>query len=364
MERRTSSRAFRDGLIVIIFSITLLAVMSVLAVRYSSRQRQTVPPRPIFVMTVAPERAYLRRTLSFSSTLDAESSVSVMPRVSGSITGILVEEATVVAPGDLLARIDPEPYRLEMKAAESAWLLAESSYTRIERLYSGSGASRQQLEEAAASRDAAKSSFELARMQFEYSEVRAPVGGVVLSRFAEEGGLAMPGQPLFVIGNDDSYRVVVRVPEKHWAEFENPGAIQVQVDLPGSSGNRKVPARILRLSPAISPADRTFRVTCAVERSAVSWPLGTRLNAVFTLREKENTWSLPLKAIGADSSLWWVDRKESTAHITEAPGSLRDDSRLEIPEAWSDRIFVLEGQHRLRENMPVTPVSADSGILK
>ncbi len=345
-------RTKRDRIIVVLVSLTILAVFGVLAVRQRVKRMETSAPRPLYVSTVSPERADIRRTMVFASALDAQSSITVIPRISGSIIELLKEEASEVAPGELLARIDPEPYRLKMQAAESAWLLAESSYNRIKNL--GSGASRQQLDEAAAYRDSAKSTYELARMQFEYSEVRSPVGGVVMARFADEGDLAAPDQPLFLIGNDDSLRAEVRIPEKHWPVFNEAEDLRVSLNLPGAGPESGIPAEILRISPSISPADRTFSITCGMNREDVDWPLGSRIQATFVLSEKKDTWSLPAKAVGSDHTLWRVKEEDSTTLQLELPPGINDGRRIEIPESWSEFTFVLAGGHRLRNEMIVS----------
>lgn len=350
----------RDRLIVLISVTVFLSIFILLWMRKNFAAEEPYTPPPTSVSTVRPERADLGESLTVTAVLDAERTVAVVPRVPGTILEIAVEEGQMVSEGDLLARIDSEPYLLELQAAESAWLLAESSLARTERLYNSSGASLQQLEEAETGRDAALSSYRLAQIRQSYAEVRSPIDGVVLARYSDIGALASAEFPLFSVGDDGNPQVKARIPEKHWNSFHNPRPAKVLIHRPGDAESPAVEATILRISPGISPMDKTFEVTCALHPDTVEWPLGSRLSVEFILSERVNTWSLPIRALTGDGGLWWVDDMNSIARRIEGGTLYSDGTHIALPEDWAQRTYVLEGHHRLREGQLVRSYRLDS----
>ena len=66
--------------------------------------------------------------------------VSVSAQVGGEIVEVLVEEGQTVAAGDLLFRIDPEPYRLQIAEAEAAIATAQARVTELSSSSALSGA--------------------------------------------------------------------------------------------------------------------------------------------------------------------------------------------------------------------------------
>jgi len=345
--------------IIVLTAITLLFIaFAALWIQFKLAPDAVMEPRSVQVSAVRPEIHDLRNELILTAVLEAESLVTVLPKVSGTILEIPVEEGDEVEEGDVLARIDSEPYRLEFKAAESAWILADSSFTRLNSMRDNSGVSLQQLDEAKASRDAASSSYELARMKYSYAEISAPVSGLLLKKYSDSGNTASPGVPLFVIGESGDPRVRVQVPEKYWANFTRPGSIEVRVSYPAGGDDRKRVFEISRISPGISPGNKTFEVVCSISADDNPWPIGAGLRVELILDERKSSWSLPLKTISADGALWRIDPDSNRVSKIILHDVFRDKQRFAIPEDMSTGLYVLDGQPLLREGMIVNAFEA------
>ncbi len=348
----------RNRFIVIATISVLFIIVLGFWIRFRITPEAAVEIRPIPVSTVRPERHDLRNEIILTGFLEAERMVTVVPKVSGTILGISVEEGDEVTRGDILARIDSEPYLLELKAAESTWLLADSSLSRLNRIKESSGVSLQQLDEAKASRDAAYSNYELAKMKYGYAEIKAPVTGLLLKRFSDSGNSASPVSPLFLIGDNGNPRVKVHVPEKYWENFTRPESIKALVSYPAGGDKRIREFKIIRIASSISPEDKTFEVICSIAANDNPWPLGAGIRVIFILDEKSNSWSLPLRALSADGSLWQVNpdnQKVIRIHLNDV---FRDKERFSIPEGMSGGLYVLDGQNLLQDGQLVTVFEA------
>ncbi|MFA9201225.1 MAG: HlyD family secretion protein [Cypionkella sp.] len=86
--------------------------------------------------------------------------VSISAEVGGRIVAVAVREGQSVAAGQLLFRIDPEPYRLQIRQADAAIALAQANVTALENSSDLSGA-----DSAAAREDIAFNQAALARQQ-------------------------------------------------------------------------------------------------------------------------------------------------------------------------------------------------------
>ena len=154
--------------------------------------------------------------------------VTIRARVDGFLDAIHFEEGRFVAERDLLYSIDPRPF--ETKVMESKGGLAEantalaktrSDLDRIRPLAEMNAVSAQDLDAAVAQFEAAQSSVqiaearvELAEIELGYTQVYAPVGGLIGLTKAEVGdfvGQSATGGVLNIISRTDPIGVPLQV---------------------------------------------------------------------------------------------------------------------------------------------------------
>lgn len=350
----------RDQVIIITVVSVALLLFAFLWLRSKLTPEPIPDIRPVSVSTVKPLLSDLQENLTFTSILEADNTIAVVPKVAGTIVEILVEEGALVEKGELLARIDPEPYLLELGAAESAWELAEGRLARVERMFESSGASRQQLDEVRAGRDAAYATYELAKMKYGYSNIRSPIDGQVLRRFSDVGNPASFEQSLFLVTDTDKPKVRVNVPEKYWSRFSDPENITALVFFQDSDKPMVRAAGVDRVGPSISPEGKTFEVSFSVPAGDSVWPVGATIKVEIILSQKTDSWSLPLRAMSGDGAVWLVDPDNLAVRRFVVPDLYNDGERFVIPVEWADKTFVLDGHHRLSEGQIVQPF--ESGV--
>jgi multidrug efflux system membrane fusion protein len=153
---------------------------------------QQGPPPPA-VHVVAAELREVRPAEELSGKIEAIHRVDIRPRVSGTITAIRYREGSEVAAGTVLFTIDPRPYRAnlaranaELARARARAELAHIEAARSDRLLAASAiaqAERDTHASTAAQVDAevqgAQAQLALARLDVEFTEVRAPIAGRV-----------------------------------------------------------------------------------------------------------------------------------------------------------------------------------------
>jgi membrane fusion protein, multidrug efflux system len=145
----------------------------------------------------------LVETTEFSGRFEAVESVSIRSRVGGYLSSLHFQDGAIVKAGDLLFTIDRRPYEASVSQAEAAVASARTAldfargdFERFERLSrTGVAAdrtldqSRQQFLGAQANLQSAQAQMTTARLNLEFTQIRAPIGGKIGRRLITEGNL-------------------------------------------------------------------------------------------------------------------------------------------------------------------------------
>jgi multidrug efflux system membrane fusion protein len=179
-------------------------ILSALLSGCGSESAKSVPP-PAPVVTVASvEQREITEWEEFTGRTDAVEAVEVRPRVSGHIQEVRFQSGQLVRKGDILFVIDPRWYKAEFGRRQAEYEQArvrlenaERNAARAARLLAtraiaseAADASESQYQEAKGALLAAKSLMESARLDLEFTEVRAPIDGRVSRALMTAGNYA------------------------------------------------------------------------------------------------------------------------------------------------------------------------------
>jgi HlyD family secretion protein len=165
------------------------------------------------------ERGDVESTVSATGTLNAVRTVSVGTQVSGQIAELFVDYNDIVRKGQLLARIDPTlqqqavtDAQASVERAQAQLLQAQRDYNRNRELMNGGLVARSVFETTDSSLDVARANvksarvaLERAKQNLEYTNIYAPIDGVVVERNVDDGqtvAASLSAPQLFLIAND------------------------------------------------------------------------------------------------------------------------------------------------------------------
>jgi multidrug efflux system membrane fusion protein len=213
-----SSRSFRRPWLGAGVAFAIVAAgAAALIVPSSSPQSNTAsvaPPAPTPVSVAVVDQRDITLWDEFSGRLEAVERVEIRPRVAGAVRTVHFREGALVKQGDLLITIDPEPFAAEVEranaqvvAAEARLALARKEQERGQQLQqSNAGAITQAnvdqrvgaYREAEGNLQAARAALQSAKLNLDYTEIRAPVAGRVGRLEITVGNLvsAGPGAPV------------------------------------------------------------------------------------------------------------------------------------------------------------------------
>jgi multidrug efflux pump subunit AcrA (membrane-fusion protein) len=129
----------------------------------------------------------------FSGRLEASEYVELRPRVAGTIEQIHFVDGALVRKGDLLFSIDPRSFEAEVARAQSQLVsirarldLAQTDLARAQKLLDQQAISKQEVDHLSSGQrtslaeiQGAEAALRLARLNLEYTQVRAPIAGRV-----------------------------------------------------------------------------------------------------------------------------------------------------------------------------------------
>lgn len=214
------------------------------------------------VEVVFPGRADIFATYHTTGALESDDEARVVPKVSGEIVEILVEEGDAVSQGQLLARLDGDRLRLQMLQAKATLEKTSRDYERNVRLQERGLVSAAVAEDLKYELVSQQAAFELAKLNYSYTNIRAPISGVVSARDIKLGQHIDVNTSAFSIVDNEQLIAYLKIPQNELGKFAVGHSVNVQFD---AFADEVFPASIVRISPTVDTANGTFRATAYVD---------------------------------------------------------------------------------------------------
>jgi len=342
----------------------------------------TVPPPP--QVTVAkPVVKKIVEDDEFTGRFDAVAEVEVRSRVDGYLESIRFEDGQIVEKGDLLFTIDPRPFQTvlnqaqaEIDSAKAALTYAEGELARAEQLVGRGNISQQAVDErrqgfraAQARLAAAEAALARARLDLEYTQIRAPITGRIDRNFISEGNLVavndtvltriVSADPIYFYFDIDerSFLAYARNARARGADLQRGGGLAVTVRL---ADEREAPFDgVLDFSEnRLDPATGTMRVRAVVANPKLILQPGLfgRVNVPGSL--PYDGILVPDGAIASDQNrriVFVVDEAGKVSGKAVRPGPRIDGYRVIREGLTGAEDIVVNGLMRVRPGVTVRP---------
>jgi len=322
---------------------------------------ETEASAPVPVETAVVHRGDIFATYEATSTIASDADAPVPAKVPGDVIEILVEEGDRVREGDVLARLDGERLRLKMLSAKANLEKVQNEYERLGDLHARNLVSSASYEDMKYDLEALAATYRLARLDYDYSMVRAPIDGIVSSRDIKLGANVAVNQVLFRITDTRELLAHLKIPQTELAKFAAGHTATLAVD---SMQDQRFDARIARISPTIDTRNGTFRATALIDNAAGELAPGMFARFTIAYEKHEDVIIIPAEAVVVEdneSSVYVVAGDEVSKRIIET--GVRANGRIEVLNGLDDNEeVVVVGQSSLREGSKVLASSrvADS----
>lgn len=260
----------------ILLPVTAIAVLLLMIAAMAGYFRDKIEPGtadpPLADTSTA--TAVVAVTAPFNETVpasvEAKEATLISSRLLARITAIDVRAGDYVEAGQLLLELEKSDLvarakqaRDQVRSVEARLTEAQQNLKRAEDLYkrglfaaADRDAARADAAALEANLSSARQSLEEAETAVSFSEIRSPIAGRVVDRFAEPGDTASPGTPLLSLYNPFSLWVEARVREQLALSLAMGDELQVEVP----AMNRTYMATIEEIVPAADPGSRSFLV--------------------------------------------------------------------------------------------------------
>jgi RND family efflux transporter MFP subunit len=331
---------------------------------------ETLGAAPVKVFKVRRDR--IVEKISYTSTLEAWTKINITPEVGGKIARIDVQEGDRVAPGQLLAELETETIRLQLRQAQAGVAVAEAAYAdalrnkaRMDRLIKENAVSEQQREKvqlafdsSAAQLEQARAGLNLAQHALDVSIMKAPFAGVVASKNAEVGDVINPMMGGFGAGGAGGVltlmdysriKVDVAVSSEDIARIRKGQEVRLRVNaFPGRDFRGVV--RLVNL--AADPLSKKFGVEAAFDNPEGLLRPGTFGDIVFEVQSRENALVVPQKAVLENSYVFVVEAGKSVKKTVTL--GLQNTTMIEILGGLAEgAAVVVEGNYGLEDGAAV-----------
>jgi HlyD family secretion protein len=154
---------------------------------------QAIGPRKVEAVTASlVTEGQATTLLAATGYVEAERKADLSPKITSRITELNVTEGSRVKTGDVIARLDRTDLDAQLAEANANWVNAKAELARQKALYDKELAPRSTLDAAVASEAALHARVDYIRALIDYTEIRAPFGGVVTAKRAFVGEAVSP----------------------------------------------------------------------------------------------------------------------------------------------------------------------------
>ena len=328
------------------------------------------PSRAPLMVRVAPvvvqEVVYQIKALG---SLEAEEIVQVTAEVEGVVSDVRFHEGDRVSPATVLARIDPDRYRVEHERAQAALAQAtaelgraQADLKRREELAKAElvaaeemTRSRGENERLAAAVEVARAALGIARQNLRKAEVRAPQAGVINTRSVETGQYVKMGEVLAKLVDTSRLRLRFKVSDGESLRVRQSGEVKFRVT---ALGPQDFPARVYHVGEVADPATRQVEVLAWVKNPGPLKP-GFFAEVAVAGEARKDALVVPEGAVQASEQgfvTYVVDKGKARLRPIEI-GLRTGTGTVEILSGVKPQeTVVIEGSDRLADGLDVQPV--------
>jgi membrane fusion protein (multidrug efflux system) len=313
----------------------------------SSREK---PPVNVVTLTLSPTTITDR--INLPGVVEPWTRLSLMAKLNGSITKVLVKEGDHVNKGDLIALIEDDDFRIALERAEATYDLAKSEYARDKSIHDKGVIPTATLDINRTNLQKAKSDYENAKLLFSRTSVTSPMDGIIRRMDAKVGLQLSIGDPIAEILAIDRMKGVIGVPESDVTAIRELKNVDLTVQ---ALNDRIITGKRYFLSPSPESAARLYNLELEIDNSGGEVLAGMFVRADIVKKQIDETLAVPFYSV--------ISRNDEQYVFIEEEGVAKKRKvSLGIMEKWMVQItaglnpgdsLLIEGHRDVEDNQNV-----------
>jgi membrane fusion protein (multidrug efflux system) len=331
-----------------------------LALLSACRSSNDAAPGPalikVAVRKVAPAEA--GREFAYSGTIVESESLPESFAVTGTVTGVYVDEGDAVAKGALLAELDGSTYRQTLEMTRAVEKQAEDAFNRLSKMYKNGSLPEIKYIEVETGLQKARATAAIARKNVDDCRLYARSAGYVGKRSIEPGMVALPNMASITIVRIDKVFARVPVPENDIALIHKGDKAVIRI---GALGGREFEGQVEDVGVIADALAHSYKIRIAVANPGRAIKPGMVCTAGIHGMEKGSGPVVPNEAVLVDETgrnyVYCLDAAGARAAVRYVKlgellqNGIRVDEGLNAGET-----IVVSGQHKLVDGAGVRVV--------
>lgn len=367
---RDIGRCWRSAL----WTAAALAGMASSGCSQSADAQAGPPARQVVSVAPAVQRSLNDRE-EFSGRLEAIDYVELRPRVSGTIDKVHFTDGALVRKGELLFTVDPRPFAAELArtqaslvAAQARFELAQRELARARKLLDGQAGSQQEVDQlgsgyrtAQADIEGAAAALRVARLNLDYTQVRAPIDGRVSRANITAGNLVNEQSVLTTIAGVSRLYAYFDASEQTFLRLRSmgPGAKPPLVQM-GLANEQDYPhdGQLDFIDNRLNPQTGAIRMRATFDNGRGQFTPGLAARLRLQSPMAYDAVMVPERAIGTDQTkkfVYVVDADGKPQFREVRPGALFDGMRVVQGSVKAGENVVVDGLQRVMPGVAVAP---------
>ena len=342
-----------------------------------ARGKRVAAPAPVLIDKAKTESLPLK--LEGVGSVVARSTVAVKSRIDGQLMDAAVKEGQMVKKGDLLFKLDSRGFEAQLKVAEANLARdkanlekARADYSRVGDLAVKGYSPRAKYDDAKAALGALEATIkaneaaiEAARLNLDYTLIRAPIGGRVGNMLIHPGNMvkANDTQAMIVLTEVAPVYVAFAVPERYLGEVKRlmaAGTVPVEVWTPENSTD-KIKGELFFMNNAVDTSTGTITLMATFANTDQKLVPGQFVQASAMLGSLDNVVVVPARAVqvGQKGTFVYVVKPDQTADFRPVKvGETADGISVIASGLAAGETIVVEGQLRILPGGKLAPKEA------
>jgi len=352
-----------------LFTFSLAAAVAMVAGCQRGTANRQMPPPSVSVAQVGQKE--IVEWSEFTGRVQPVESVEVRPRVSGYIQEVRFQSGQLVKKGDVLFVIDPRWNQAVFDQRQAEYEQAKREEERTAQLLANQAISTEEADARKARYEEAKAGLDSARLDLDYTQVRAPIDGRVSRALLTEGnyasGVAGSASLLTTIVSVNPVYVYADIDEDSYLKFselvrakklgdDDGGKIPVEMEL---ADERDFPhtGYIESFDNHLNPDTGSILLRAVFQDDGGSLTPGLFARIRIPLSDRHQALLVDERAVGTDQSQKYVLTLTPTNTVAYQPvrlGPLVDGQRIVRSGLEAGQEVVVNGLERVRPGMLVT----------
>ena len=305
---------------------------------------------------------------TYTGTVRGRYETNLAFQVGGKVLNRNVQLGDKVSVGQVLMTVDARDVAeksnqgdAQVVAAKAQLDLAQANLTRYQQLYAQEAISAMMLDQYQTAYNSALAQYNQAvagaaqgHNALGYTDLTAPMSGVISAVNVESGQVVAAGQPVISLVQTGELEVEINIPENHLPDVD----LGKHVDITfWALKNVKSDGIIREVAPMADSLSRTYKVRVAVQNPPAGMNLG--MTASVKIAEAQSSAigaMMPLTAIyqtGSDAHVWVVNEEDNTVHLKKIFFEDIGSNSVRVTGLSAGDIVVTAGVHKLHEGQKV-----------